>query len=56
MSSVAVRLAAFALVLAIAFGGGFALGTATDDDPVQPVHPVQHDTHETQDTQHGEQP
>lgn len=47
MSSVAVRLAAFAVVLATAFGGGYALGTATDDDP---AHPAQHDT------QHGEQP
>jgi hypothetical protein len=61
VNHVAVRLAAFAVVLATAFGGGFALGTATDDDtpdPVHPVHPVHetHETHETHDTQHGEQP
>lgn len=52
MSSVAIRLAAFAVVLATAFGGGYALGTATDDDKPAPAH----DTHDTHDTQQGEQP
>ena len=39
MHRVPVRLAAFALVLAAVFGGGYALGAATDgDDAPAPVH------------------
>lgn len=38
MPRVAVRLAAFALVLAAVFGGGYALGAATGDDAPAPAH------------------
>lgn len=40
MQRVAVRLAAFVLVLAAVFGGGYALGAATggDDQAPPPTH------------------
>ncbi|HNJ98637.1 MAG TPA: hypothetical protein PLV13_10950 [Ilumatobacteraceae bacterium] len=39
MQRVAVRLAAFVLVLAAVFGGGYALGAATGgDDAPAPMH------------------
>ncbi|MDO8391485.1 MAG: hypothetical protein Q7V57_13470 [Actinomycetota bacterium] len=38
MHRVALRLAVFALVLASAFGGAYALGSATGGDDPAPVH------------------
>lgn len=44
--NVAARLGAFALILAVTFGGGWALGAATGPDaPAQPAAPVQDQPH-----------
>ena len=45
MNRIAVRLAAFAVVLATAFGGAYAIGAATDDDAPAPVR-QEHDEHQ----------
>ena len=43
MNRVAVRLVVFALVLAGAFGGAYALGNATGGDDPAPVHDMNMD-------------
>ncbi|MDO8361325.1 MAG: hypothetical protein Q7V88_00370 [Actinomycetota bacterium] len=48
MRRVAVRLAVFALVLAGAFGGAYAIG-----EQMSPVHPEPADHEMQQDMQHG---
>jgi len=45
MNRVAVRLAAFAAVLAASFGAAYAIGAATDSDRPAPVH-EEHGEHE----------
>jgi len=45
----AAKLAAFAVVLALAFGGGAALGAAVGPDDSAPLAPA-HDGHETTST------